>query len=464
MSSYVVVTANLESIGEATTEDGCKKLMRADVMRYGNRGPYLAGNGYTYTASVEMARSANKRITVVARTDTHALDPRYPDGVPPSPTPLIQVAAPLPQTGQVGVAFSVSFASSVTGADAPPNSYTLSGSVPGLSFNTGTGALTGTPTTAGTYSVTLGAIDTSVPFSAPGATLITINPAVVTDTLPPTVPKMLTVAMDTVALTNTIAGDYPVDTRSATISPTDNVRVELYESVDGAGFSLLTTKVASGPQPSIPLLQLTQIGGAAAGSLSQSGADFTISAVTNGAYGRFTEILNYAYALISLPVGGRVGVTLPAFSGAGYNECSLMVRSSLTSMAPSLAWIRRADGVNNAAPPLARATQGGDTVYNVDATMSGEVDVVIERLSSNQWRFDQYDAAAGTITTVTTHTVVMPTQVYIGGHLATNDNAGPITATWKNLWVSTQARWSHVRSGLVNSHTYAYKVRGGDGA
>lgn len=411
-----------------------------------------------------MARSANKRITVVARTDTHALDPRYPDGVPPT-GPQIFVAAPAPQIGQVGVPFSVSYASSVTGTAAPPDSYSLSGSVPGLSFNTANALHSGTPTTAGTYSVTLGAIDTSLPFAAPGATLITINPAVVTDTLPPTVPKMLTVVTDTVALTNTINFDYPLDTRSATIGPTDNVRVEIHESVDGAAFGLLTTKIASGPQPSVPLMQLVQIGGAPAGTLTQSGADFTISGVTTSSgYGRFAEVLNFAYTLVSLPVGVRFGVTMPAFVGAGYNECSFMLRSSLAAMAPSLAWIRRADGVNNAAPPLARATQGGDTIYNVDATLSGEVDVVWERLASNQWRADQYDATGGVIATVTTHTVVMPTQIYLGGHLATVDNAGPISATWKNLWVSTIPRGEHVRSGLVNSHEYRYKIRGGDGA
>jgi hypothetical protein len=57
-------------------------------------------------------------------------------------------------TGAVGVAFSYTITSSPSGT-----SYSLSGSLPsGLSFNSATGVISGTPVTAGTYPVTIGSV------------------------------------------------------------------------------------------------------------------------------------------------------------------------------------------------------------------------------------------------------------------------------------------------------------------
>ncbi len=73
---------------------------------------------------------------------------------PPSLT--ITTGSPLP-AGAVGAPYSQTF--SVVGG-APPYAWSLvSGSVPGLNFNAGSAALTGTPSNAGTYSFTVQARD-----------------------------------------------------------------------------------------------------------------------------------------------------------------------------------------------------------------------------------------------------------------------------------------------------------------
>src|SRR5438094_1475128 len=66
------------------------------------------------------------------------------------PTPVIQ--PPFQATGQVGVAFSYQIT-----ATNNPTSYNATGLPAGLSVNTSTGLISGTPTTAGTYSVTISA-------------------------------------------------------------------------------------------------------------------------------------------------------------------------------------------------------------------------------------------------------------------------------------------------------------------
>ena len=82
-------------------------------------------------------------------------------------------------TGQVGVAYSSAL--TATGGVAPYTFSIISGSLPpGLSLNTSTGAITGTPTTAGTYNFTAQVVDSqgntatancSIVVASPGLTL-----------------------------------------------------------------------------------------------------------------------------------------------------------------------------------------------------------------------------------------------------------------------------------------------------
>src|SRR5439155_12686945 len=85
---------------------------------------------------------------------------------PPPPV----ITSPATATGQVGVAFSYQIT-----ATNNPTSFNATGLPAGLSVNTSTGLISGTPTTAGTYSVTISATNAGGTGSA--TLVITINPA-----------------------------------------------------------------------------------------------------------------------------------------------------------------------------------------------------------------------------------------------------------------------------------------------
>src|SRR5437764_14081810 len=89
-----------------------------------------------------------------------------------APKPVI--TSPLTATGQVGVAFSYQIT-----ATNNPTSFNATGLPAGLSVNTSTGLISGTPTTAGTYSVTISATNAG----GSGSTTLSIttsHPATVT--------------------------------------------------------------------------------------------------------------------------------------------------------------------------------------------------------------------------------------------------------------------------------------------
>src|SRR5205814_4949173 len=80
------------------------------------------------------------------------------------------ITSPLSATGQVGVAFSYQIT-----ATNNPTSFNATGLPAGLSVNTSTGLISGTPTTAGTSSVTISATNAGGTGSA--TLVITTNPA-----------------------------------------------------------------------------------------------------------------------------------------------------------------------------------------------------------------------------------------------------------------------------------------------
>src|SRR5438067_3036255 len=90
------------------------------------------------------------------------------------PKPVI--TSPTTATGQVGVAFSYQ----ITASNGPIISYNATGLPGGLSVNTSTGLISGTPTTAGTYSVTISATNSSGSGSATLTLTIKPPPPVIT--------------------------------------------------------------------------------------------------------------------------------------------------------------------------------------------------------------------------------------------------------------------------------------------
>src|SRR6266496_219434 len=80
------------------------------------------------------------------------------------------ITSPLTATGQVGVTFSYQIT-----ATNNPTSFNATGLPAGLSVNTSTGLISGTPTTTGTSSVTISATNAGGTGSA--TLVITISPA-----------------------------------------------------------------------------------------------------------------------------------------------------------------------------------------------------------------------------------------------------------------------------------------------
>ena len=66
---------------------------------------------------------------------------------PPPPLTITNATSPLP--AQVGVPYSFQFTAS---GGVPPYSWSLLSSIPGLTLDATSGVLSGTPTTAGSYS------------------------------------------------------------------------------------------------------------------------------------------------------------------------------------------------------------------------------------------------------------------------------------------------------------------------
>jgi uncharacterized protein YhjY with autotransporter beta-barrel domain/PKD repeat protein len=105
-----------------------------------NSAAYSATDSFTYKAIGPCANSANVTVNI---------------SISAPPTPVINSV--LTASGATGVVFG---GYQITATNLP-TSYNASGLPPGLSINTSTGAITGTPTTNGTYNSTISAINSS---------------------------------------------------------------------------------------------------------------------------------------------------------------------------------------------------------------------------------------------------------------------------------------------------------------
>lgn len=419
--------------------------MRADVLKYGDRGPYLSGNGYAYTASVEMARAKNKSVQVTKRTDNQALDPRYPTGVPPVLTPNIFVAAPQALNFSAGDLVTQDLAGYVTGTDASgyvmslvPVTGTLAGV--GLTLNSNT-IIFGTAVQAN-FTYRLRVTKSGYTFDAPTTSQIIVAAAAVT-VIPIRAP-FFTVTPDQATPKNDLAWDWA------------NGDVEIWRGVDGATPALYQTRTAPGTQPALTFTGTT-LGGATPATFNRSGNDITISNVVDGGFANASDLANLMAAAVTLGIGQSVNCTLPVFAGDPNSEAGIGIRQALVAMSPSVQLARRPDASNSATPMLSRATQGGTVTWKADATVNGLVDARIVRPNSTDYRFDQY--ALNNILAITTHTVPMSGGQYAYAYCNRVLPGAAISAQITNVYVNALGTGTYSDTSVSGGHVYVYLIR-----
>ena len=128
----------------------------------------------TGTPAATVSGTFNVVLTATNATGTAATTLVMTVAAAPVATPVI--SGPSTASATVGSAITLQVV-----ASGPPASYAATGLPPGLSINTSTGVIAGTPTTAGTYGVTLTAANSAG--TATAQLTITVSPAPVAPTI-----------------------------------------------------------------------------------------------------------------------------------------------------------------------------------------------------------------------------------------------------------------------------------------
>jgi hypothetical protein len=172
---------NAPAIASGTAVAMCLDIGSPDtaIVFLGSRDPGEWGasisptiNGYFPNINDNVGTGDNRQATVLS-------------GVPPTSGPTLACPS---SSAQVGVPYSSSFV--VTGGTGPYTFAIISGSLPtGLNLNTSTGAVTGTPTTHGTYSY-VGQVTDSLSATATANCSITVAPATLTLSCPSSVANL----------------------------------------------------------------------------------------------------------------------------------------------------------------------------------------------------------------------------------------------------------------------------------
>jgi hypothetical protein len=147
----------------------------------------------SYSGKLPLGVSTSQMTTIAAQLDTFNQDGLAQPGCSNGPAPMTLTCAA--STGQVGAPYSS--AMFVTGGLGPYTFSVVSGSLPpGLTLNPDTGAIKGTPTTAGTYSFTVRVADST---SYDGGAVGTITKSCsITISAPPTNPTATCISITAV--------------------------------------------------------------------------------------------------------------------------------------------------------------------------------------------------------------------------------------------------------------------------
>lgn len=274
----------------------------------------------------------------------------------------------------------------ITSYPASPSAYALTGSLPsGLSFNSGTGQITGTPTVAGSFPVTIQATTTAgtvsqsltINVASAGVPVITTTPSLAAS---PTVSVVGTVgtAISSYQINTTnppiTAGSYSatglpaglsVNTSSGVISGTPTTSGDYSvtlgaDNLSGTGSLTVVMRIHATAAPVI------NSGATGAGTVGSSGTAYSIS--TTGANGPITS---YSVVSGSLPAG----LTLNTSTGVVSGTPTTSGVSSVTLGAVNSGGVTGSQAVTftitpNAVPVISSPTNGTTTALALGAAMS----------------------------------------------------------------------------------------------
>lgn len=397
----------------------------------------------------------------ITRTPSGRYDLRYPDGVEVS-APDITIGAVPNFTLTEGVSFSQDFAVYVSGTDKPGATYSIVpviGSLATIDLSFSGSTLSGVTPDVGSFVGRLKVSKSGYDFLSAAAFSVVVNAASATDTEAPT--EVFGVRAAVVSGTRIdLTIDWPSDVRTATVDPTDPVKIVVERNVDGGLFSTLTTLTASGSQPS-PALSFSAIGAMTAPSGSQSGPDLTIS-VSDGVLSSSTDSMGFYGGLVSGDF--EVACEMPNISsGYAWSISGPCIRQSRTTLSPG-AWVAKRTNTNAAGQPMiVRASQGGTLDATADANASAGTPTKIVR-AGNVLTYQVWDSTAQNYATVGTKTVVMSDPVEAGAYVCRSTTGAAITVTIPQVRINKLGAATYSDTSVVAGHVYGYRARARDSA
>lgn len=396
----------------------------------------------------------------IERTQGGRYDLRYPDGIEPS-TPDITISTIPSFSLTEGVSFSQNFNAYASGSGLAGATYSLervSGdALTTLDLTFSTSTLSGSTPDIGSGVYYLLITKSGYPFLSNTFSIV-CNAAPITDSVAPA--KVVGLQAINVSTTrNDLTIDWPSDVRTATVQPTDPVKIVIERNVDGGAFAALTTLTASSSQPNPPL-SFTAIGTSTA-SGSQNGPDITLT-ISDGLISSTQDVMAYYGGLVS----GNFEVCweMPSISsGYAWSTGGVCIRQNRTALCPGVFVTERTNTNSAGAPMLFRSQQGGALTFTSDANVPVGTPAKIVRVG-NTLTYQVWDVAAQSWLTIGSGTVVMTDPVEVGAHLERSTPGASITATIPQVRINALGTASYSDTTVTAGHTYGYRAKARDSA
>lgn len=299
-----------------------------------------------------------------------------------------------------------------------PNSFTYSGLPPGMSLNADYGVIYGTPTQAGTFTVSITGSNSFG--SASGTFDITIASG--TQTLTFANPGTKAMSSTPYVLTATA---------SSRLAPTFTSSTPLTCSVDGLNLTTISTGLCT--------IKASQAGSASYAAAADVTQSFSITKGTQAALTVSSTAALYGAGLALVTVGGSgTGAVTYAVTTVGSANCSLVSPSSTSLIFTSVGTC------------AVTATKGGDASYNAISSSATTITI-----SANPARTPTFSAVTRTLggfaTSITNFDAAFTWSASVpGGSASINSATGLLTVTGLATGTSVTATVTTTRTGYSN--------------